>query len=267
MVSLLWQSAAFIAIGSIAGLLGGLLGIGGGTVIVPCLYIVFKYAGLPQSSLMQMAVGTSLASIVFSTLSSSIAHNKRGAVDKNVLRRMIPGIILGCIIGSLLADSISSTLLEVFFGIFAITLSIYFLKAKHEVLDEGNLPSSPLLDISAFVIAVISSILGIGGGVMFVPYLHAHRFHEKKAIGTSSALSVCISLVAAISYLFFGLTDVSEFLCFGYIYLPAFICISISSYLIAPLGANLAHSLPSIILKRLFAFFMLCIGLLMIFKG
>lgn len=264
---LIWQLILFLLVGSIAGLLGGLLGIGGGTIIVPCLYFLFKYSGLPQADLMQLAIGTSLASIVFSTFSSARAHNKRGAVDKKVIKRLLPAILTGCLVGGKLAELTVGLFLEIFFGLFAIALGVYFLKAKHSLTDEGSLPSFPLVDISAFLIASISSIVGIGGGVMLVPYLHAHRFHEKKAIGTSASLSVAISLSAACFYLYFGLDRIHEPLCLGYIYLPAFICLSLSSYLLAPFGAKLAHTLATPHLKKIFAGVMLIIGTLMIFKG
>lgn len=256
---------SYILIGSIAGIASGMLGIGGGTITVPALYIIFKMIGLPQAYLMHLSIGTSLASIVINTFSAARAHHLRGAVMIATVKRMLPGIVLGTILGGFFAHLLSGIILEIFFGLFACSLGIYFLRPIKPMAEERRLPGFPLIDISSTSIALLSNILGIGGGVIIVPYLSAYRVAEKKAIGTSVAISFFISLLGAIFYLIFGLSDVGLGIAFGYIYLPAFVFLSISSYFAAPYGVKLAHYLPAKTLRKYFAGAMIVVGLLMIF--
>jgi uncharacterized protein len=255
----------YFGVGTLAGIAGGMLGIGGGTITVPALFIIFKWIGLPQSYVMQLAIGTSLAAMVINTCSAARAHHLKNAVMWNIVKRMLPGVAIGSMLGGLTAHYVSGIVLEIIFGIFALTLGIHYLKPLNPHVKERALPGFPLVDFFSSLIAWISNILGIGGGVLLVPFLNAYRIHAKKAIGTSVAISIFISSFGALFYLFFGLQDVGFGISFGYIYLPAFFLLSIGSYFAAPYGAMLAHSMPSNTLRKIYAFAMILVGSLMIF--
>jgi uncharacterized membrane protein YfcA len=256
----------YILVGSLAGIAGGLLGIGGGTIIVPCLVIIYKMIELPQAYIMHLAIGTSLASIVFSTLSAARAHNRRSAVAWDFVKRMLPGTLVGCLLGGFFAQAISGVILEIIFGIFVFCLGLHFLRPIKDAHQESAMPGFPLIDISSSLIACLSSVLGIGGGVLIVPFLNHHKVNEKKAIGTSTALSSFISIFGACFYAAFGIEELGVGINLGYIYLPAFIFLSISSYLSAPYGAKLAHRLPTKLLRKIFACTLIFVGVLMIAK-
>lgn len=261
----LLPSLSYLVVGSIAGIASGMLGIGGGTITVPALFLIFKWIGLPQAHLMQMAIGTSLASVVINTFAAARAHNSRGAVMIDTVKRMLPGVVAGTLLGVFFANLLSGIVLEIFFGLFACSLGLYFLRPLKPKTEERHLPGFPLIDMCSTSIALFSNILGIGGGVMIVPYLSAYKIPDKKAIGTSVAVSFFISLLGAIFYLIFGLKEVGLGIAFGYIYVPAFVFLSISSYFAAPYGVKLAHYLPTKTLRKYFAGAMIFVGLLMIF--
>jgi len=265
MTLLLFSFVLYALVGTTAGIAGGMLGIGGGTITVPALFIIFSMIGLPQAYLMHLSIGTSLASMVINTFSATKAHHAKGSVKWDTVKRMLPGVVMGSLLGGLTAHYLSGIILEIIFGLFALALGLHYLRPLKPHGDEGKLPGFPLIDLCSGFIAWISNILGIGGGVLTVPYLNAYRVPEKKAIGTSVAVSFFISLLGALFYLFFGLSDVGFGIAFGYIYVPAFIILSCSSYVAAPYGVKLAHYLPSKTLRKCFAFTMMIVGLLMIF--
>jgi hypothetical protein len=265
MTHLLISYFLYLGVGIVAGIAGGMLGIGGGTITVPALFMIFKWIDLPQNIIMQLAIGTSLAAMVINTSSAARAHHHKNAVMWTVVKRMLPGVAIGSMLGGLTAHYLSGIVLEIFFGIFAFALGIHHLKPLNPQVKERCLPGFPLIDFFSSIIAWISNILGIGGGILLVPFLNAYRIHEKKAIGTSVAISIFISSFGVLFYLFFGLEDIGLGISLGYIYLPAFFLLSIGSYFAAPYGAKLAHSMPSNTLRKIYAFAMILIGSLMIF--
>jgi uncharacterized membrane protein YfcA len=258
------EIAAYALLGIVAGLLSGLLGIGGGVVTVPCLVLIFGLLKFPPDSIMHMAIGTSLAAMVFNTISSTWAHNRRGAVLWDVVIRMMPGIVVGSILGALVAHLLSGDILEIAFGLFAICLGIYLLRPYHLHEGDHRLPGTVALSGVGCGLGWISNILGIGGGIITVPILVAYRVPEKKAIATSAATSFSISLLGALSYLYFGLKHASVKESIGYLYLPAFIVISIATFLAAPYGAKLTHILSPPLLRRIFAGALILTGLVMV---
>jgi uncharacterized membrane protein YfcA len=258
---ILQEILIFLALGSVAGLTAGLFGVGGGLVIVPTLLWVFSSQGIDQSIVMHLAVGTSLATIIVTSLSSIHAHNKRKAVRWSLFLMLTPGIVLGAWLGAATADMLSTLWLQRVFAVFAM------LVALHLVLDadfgkQGNLPGKARMTIAGTIIGVVSSIVGIGGGSMTVPYLHWHGVDMRNAVATSSACGLPIALAGTIGFIFTGWNEGAlPAGSSGYVYWSAMPWIVIATVIFAPVGAGLAHSLPTRILRRLFAMLMFVVGL------
>lgn len=256
--------AAYAMVGAVAGILAGLLGIGGGIVTVPCLYYIFYLIGYPQSYLMLLAVGTSLAAMVFNTASSTWAHHRRRAVLWDAWKKMVLGLLLGSGLGALFAKYLPGTILKIFFGIFLCILAVNFW-GKHSFHEEPHrLPKMPLMLLWSLSIGAISNILGIGGGTLIVPFLTRCKVSSKNAIGTSAACSLLITSIGAVSYLIIGLNKVPLSKEIGYINLPAFIMVGIVSFIMAPLGAKWAHQLPMVQVRKIFAIVLAATGISMI---
>ena len=250
----------YLGLGACAGLLAGLLGVGGGIVIVPMLVFVFTWQKLPAPYIQHLALGTSLATIVFTSFSSVRAHHAHRAVNWQVFRRITPGIVAGTLFGSWIAAQLSTPFLKIFFITFT-----YFVAAQM-ILDIKPKPSRQLPGFAGFSvigggIGIISSLVGIGGGSMSVPFLAWCNVKMHNAIGTSSAIGFPIALSGAVGYLVNGLT-VQGLPAYsaGFIYLPALTGIAAASFCTAPLGARLAHRLPVSRLKKIFALLLLIIG-------
>jgi uncharacterized membrane protein YfcA len=261
------ELSAYAFIGVIAGLLAGLLGISGGIVTVPLLLLVFTLFDFPQAYVMHLAIGTSLAAMVFNALSAAWMHNRKDAVIWKVVKRMAFGLVLGSILGAIVARFLSAVFLELAFGLFACCLGLYMLRGRKPHEGDHPLPGPLALNCIGTGVSFLSNILGIGGGVITVPALMEFRIHEKKAIGTSSATSVIVTFLGALSYMLLGLrrhVAVNDE-AIGYLYLPAFIVISITTFLAAPFGAKLTHTLHPKLLRRIFAAALFATGLSMIF--
>lgn len=255
---------AYLAVGVAAGLIAGMLGLGGGVVIVPALALVFPLLGLPSSVLMHLAIGTSLAVIVPTSISSTLAHYRRGAVDLPLLRLLLPGLVPGALLGGWLADKLPSALLARVFGVFVIgvALQIFF---NATAPGRRPLPGHAGLLATGIVIGTASTLLGIGGGSLTVPFLNYCRVDMRRAVATSSACGLVLGVVGAATFLWAGRDHPGlPPGAIGYLYLPAFVGIAVASVLTAPYGARLAHSLPVPTLKRAFAVFLMLAGLRML---
>lgn len=256
----------YLLLGAAAGFLGGLLGIGGGLIVVPCLVAIFRSLDFPTTYLMHVAVGTSLGAMVFTAAASALAHHLKKGVFWHLFRALLPGIALGTFLGALVADELSSHTLQWIFGICETAFGAYFLfsrkKKEHHATQRK---SFPLLLFTAVGVAIgsISSILGIGGGVITVPTLTALHIPMRNAIATSAATGFLIALIGAVSFLSVGLHAHLWSGTLGYLYLPAFFWIALSSTLAAPFGAKCAHTWPTHLLKHLFGALLLLAGLLM----
>jgi len=253
------EMGLYLILGAIVGILAGLLGVGGGLVIVPVLAAIFLWLGLPHEFIMHLALGTSLASILFTSVASVYSHHQHGAVNWSRAIKLTPGIIMGAWFGGLFAGVLSSDILKPLFATFELLVAAYMLKGS-KATTHNTRPSIIIFSSSGGVIGFISSIVGIGGGSLTVPWLMWHGSSIHKAIATSAAVGFPIALGGTLSYLYSGwnhplLPQYSA----GYIYLPALSGIVLSSVFFAPLGANLAHKLDVKKLKRVFAF--LLIGL------
>ena len=247
-------------VGAFVGVLAGLLGVGGGLVIVPILVFSFTYQGVSSEIIMHLALGTSLASIIFTSVSSFMAHHRRGAVQWSIVRRIVVGILTGTFLGSCFASLLSTDILKIFFVIFLYFVAYQFLTNK-KPKPSRDLPGIPGMFGVGNVIGFISSLVGIGGGAVSVPYMVWSNVPVHRAIGTSAAIGLPIAISGTVGFLFngWGHAQLPSY-SIGFIYLPALIGIAAVSILTAPLGARLAHSLPVDKLKKIFALLLIVVG-------
>jgi hypothetical protein len=253
------------SMGGLAGLMAGLLGIGGGALIVPVLVIVFEMQKMDAGIVMQTALGTSLATIVFTALSSLLAHQRRGAVNWTVFRRITPGIVIGGLAGAAIADRLASRTLQVMFVIFMFAIAVQFARGSMAAPAHRRLPGQAGMSLAGGVIGVASALFGVGGGSLSVPFLTWCSVPVRQAIATSAAIGLPIALSATAGYIVAGWSDPRlPPWSLGYVTLPAFAGIVIASTLAAPLGARLAHRLPETTLRRIFALFVALLGVRML---
>ncbi len=250
----------YVGAGVLAGMLAGLLGVGGGAVIVPMVVFALGWQGAPPEHTMHLALGTSLASIVFTSVSSFMAHHRRGAVAWQVVRRIVVGILLGTFLGATLAARLSTHVLQAIFVIFLYYMA-WQLISHRQPKASRRLPGPWGMFTVGNLIGVVSSFVGIGGGSLSVPFMIWCHVPVHTAIGTSAAIGFPIAMGGALGYLLNGwaanpLPPYSV----GYIYLPALLGIVGASVLTAPLGARLAHRLPVARLRQIFALLLLVIG-------
>ncbi len=258
----------YLIIGALAGVLSGLFGVGGGIIVIPALSTVFlHYTDIPHAYSMQMAVGTSLAIMIFTSASALYAHHKRKSVRWDLFRQMLPGLMIGSIVGAIIAHFLPSSFLQFIFGIFLVIVGLRLIINKISETQKPSL-SLKIIRLSSLLIGALSSLLGVGGGTLLVPFLLRCQLDMREAAGTSIACGLSIGIVATMSFMIAGLFSLKTApWSTGYIYWPAFIGVVITSALLAPLGAVLAHSLPKEQLKRVFGVFLLLIACdMLIFK-
>ncbi len=244
---------ASILLGVAAGIISGLFGIGGGVIIVPVLAMLFTKQGFPGELVMIMSVATSLATIIFTSSFSVLAHHRLNTIRWDRVIALGPGIIVGAATGAIVADHVSGGVLRFMFILYLLAVAIQM--ALQIKPNPGMKPPAKQLDLTASaVIGLLSSILGIGGGTLTVPYLVHFQITMRNAVATASACGLPIAVVGTIGYALLGndakqLPDWS----LGYIYLPAFLGIVLTSIFTAQMGANLAYKLPAQKLKRYFS--------------
>ncbi len=250
----------YLGLGAAAGVLAGLFGVGGGIIIVPVLVLTFAAQGFDSQVLTHLAVGTSLATIVFTSINSVLEHQRKGAVRWPIFAWMSVGILAGAAVGALTASAIAGPMLQRIIGVFAILIAIqmgFDLRPKAQ----GSVPGKPGLVAAGGVIGWASAIFGIGGGSLTVPFLTWRSVPMQQAVATSSATGLPIALASALSFMLLGwqVPGLPEW-SLGYVYLPALLGIALTSMFFARLGARLAHRLSPRLLKRLFALLLLCVG-------
>lgn len=272
----------FLVIGALAGFAAGLFGVGGGTIIVPLLFIVFTQMGYSPDVIMHLALGTSLATIIVTSISSLMAHNKKGSVMWPVFKNLAPGMALGCFFGAGVAGLISGIHLQIIVGIFLLWVAYrMFAKAKNQTaastsntadqdtqFNEIALPSTPKQLAAGGVIGIASAIFGIGGGSLTVPYLTRYGVVMQKAVGTSAACGLPIAIAGALGFMFFGMQqkiDVPNTI--GFVHIYAFLGISVMSFFTAKLGAKVAHILSPAMLKKCFSILLTIVGCYFLYKG
>jgi len=238
--------------GSFSGLLAGLFGIGGGIVLVPFFIALFSAQNFPAPFIMLMAVATSLATIVVTAISASLAHHKLGELQWSIVLKLTPSIFIGAIIGASIASHLATQHLKILLGLFLIYVGLKMANQRPQI--QKNKLSILFFHITGIIIGSLSALLGIGGGTLTVPFLIRQQFSLPHAIAISSSCGLPIALAGTISYALLGWqqTNLPEG-SLGYIYLPAFFGIIISSLITAPIGAKLAHRLPTQQLKRYFS--------------
>ena len=244
----------YLVTGALSGFAAGLFGVGGGLIIVPVLYYVFSAQGYDQQHLMHMAVATSLAVIVITSISSTLAHHRKQAVLWPVALLLVPGIMIGAWFGGVFASTLETKILSSFFATFELAVAISLLLKKQPAQHQTNIKTS-IATVGGTIIGFISTIVGVAGGTMTVPFLHWFNISMHKAVATSAACGFPIALIGTLSYIYTGwgqqLTDSPSI---GYLQLYALAIIASCSFIFAPLGAKLAHTISERVLRLSFSF-------------
>ncbi|WP_017443708.1 sulfite exporter TauE/SafE family protein [Gayadomonas joobiniege] len=232
----------FLASGVVAGILAGFLGIGGGLVVVPLLSFVLPMVGVPEQNLMVIAVGTSMATIIFTALASTNSHRKNHNVVWPAVFSLFPGLMFGALLGGTLGSQMSNNSLALFFGVFCSFLALYVVFGQRYIRPVSDYAQSRVwLSLIGFITGLISSLVGIGGGTMLGPALIWLGLEARRAVGTSATCGLLIAVFGSLSYVINGANavDLPPYT-IGYVYLPAFFAIITTSMLFAPLGAKMA---------------------------
>lgn len=253
---------SFLLLGAVVGFTAGLLGVGGGGIMVPVLTTIFLYQGVPVDKVVHLALGTSMASIIFTSIASLRAHHARDGVIWSIVKQMVAGILIGTFLATFIAASLSSLYLAIFFSLFMAYVSLQMFRDKPASKDM----SSPfVLFLAGTGIGAISALVSIGGGSLTVPFLVSRKVEIKKAIGSSAAIGLPISIAGTIGYVINGWSQTSDdSLTFGFIYLPGVILISLISSIFAPFGAKMAHRLPVPTLKKIFSLLLILLSIKML---
>jgi uncharacterized membrane protein YfcA len=263
---LLMAELALLGVGT--GFLAGLLGIGGGMLMVPFITIILGHRGVAADLSVKMAIATSMATIIFTSISSVRAHHKRGAVRWDIVRRLAPGIVIGSLVGSLGVFSLlKGTALAIFFALFVgFSATQMFLDKKPK--PTRQMPGAAGQFGAGGAIGFISGLVGAGGGFISVPFMTWCNVAIHNAVATSAALGFPIAVANVVGYVASG-QSVQNLPAgsFGYIWLPALAVIAVCSFIVAPLGARAAHSLPVSKLKRIFATILYLLAAYMLWKG
>lgn len=254
---------AFLATGLLAGFLAGFLGIGGGFVVVPALTWLFLQDPATAPYAIHMAVGTSLGTMLVTSLSSIAAHQRKKAINWPLVRSLTPGLLLGAGLGALLADFLNGASLVRVVGVFALLAGLQLILARKPT-GQKPLPGQPGVSLVGLVIGGISSLIGIGGGALTGPWQLWHGIRAQNAVATSAACGYPIAIAGSVSFVALGLGSTLPTGALGYVHLPAFAGIAITSALSAPLGAATVHRLPQAVVKRVFGGFLLLVGVRML---
>jgi uncharacterized membrane protein YfcA len=256
-----------LAMGAGGGFAAGLLGIGGGMVLVPFITMIFTSRGFPPEHIVHMAIATSLATILFTSISSVRAHHKHGAVNWRIVALLAPGIVVGSWIGPWIAKQMNTTVLSVFFGVFVAASATQMLIGKKPA-GSRDLPGTPGMFAAGGLIGVVSGLVGAGGGFLSVPFMTWCNVRIHNAVATSAALGFPIALTGTLSNIWFGMgTPGLPEHSLGFIYLPALAGIVAASMVMAPVGARAAHRMPVDRLRRIFAVVLYFLAAYMLWKA
>lgn len=253
-----------MTLGCIVGVLAGLLGIGGGLIVVPALLYLLPQVGISPDNAMQFALGTSLATIILTSGSSALNHLKLGNVEIFAVKFLLPGVVIGGFCGSTLADLIPGQYLPRVFGVIVFILAIQMFRSIRMV-QQHPMPNAIFTTVSGVFIGTIASLAGIGGGALSVPFLNRYGVEMRKAVGSSSVCGSIIAISGMIGFIWHGshIEELPEY-SLGYIYLPALIFVSCTSILTTRIGAKLAITLPTPMLKKVFAVFLMFVSINML---
>ena len=259
------EYSIFILLGVFSGLIAGLLGIGGGLVVVPVLLLLFPAIGLGDNpNLVHIAIGTSLATILFSSIASIYTHHRNKGVLWDVFIRIAPGVVIGSILGSTIAHLLPGDILKRVFGVLEILIALQMAFGKTPT-PTRKLPSTVPLTGVGVGVGTLGTIMGMGGGALTTPFFLWCNVAARNAMATSAAIGMPNALVGAAGYVLTGwhAPDLPPW-SLGYIYLPALIGIVVPSLFFAPIGATLTHRLPAKTLKRIFSIVLVILGINML---
>lgn len=255
----------YLFIGGCGGFLAGLFGIGGGVIIVPLLALAFHLQGVAPDLILRLAIGTSLACIAATAVSSAWAHHQRGAVRGAWLLRLLPGLVVGAVVGVFIGDALPADLMQTLLAIFFILVAIR-LWVSSQPSAGAAMPGAWGMGLAGLVIGTVSALFGVGGGALTVPYLSWRGAAMTQAVGTSAAAGLPIAIIGGATSVAVGLgTPGLPPWTTGYVNWAAFAGLVVMSVPMARLGAVLAHRLPSVMLRRLFAVLLLLVALKMLF--
>ena len=250
-------AASLLATGVIAGVLAGLLGVGGGIVIVPVLSWLLSASALDPEVTQHLAVATSLATIIPTSISSARSHRKRGSVDMSLLRRWGPGIVIGALVGGVVARFASGDALRLVFGLVALAVAVNMAIPKTLTAADALPRSKAANGALSGVVGLFSSLMGIGGGTLAGPIQSAFSVPIRTAVGTASAMGLLIAVPGTLAFIWAGWgVEGLPPLSLGYVSVPAALLIIPATWFCAPLGASIAHRVDQALLKRLFALFL-----------
>ncbi len=265
---LVWIAGALLVAGAITGILAGVFGVGGGAVVVPVLYELFRLVGVPEEVRMPLCVGTSLAVIIPTSIRSFNAHRAKGAVDMSILRTWAVPVVIGVLAGSVIARYAPADLFKAVFVLVAGVSAIRLLFGKDNWRLGTDMPAGPVMTIYGWLIGVLSALMGIGGGQLSNLFMTFYSRPIHQAVATSSGLGVLISIPGALGYIYAGWPRAAEYpdvaalqwpLAVGYVSLVGFILFVPTSIWTAPIGARLAHSLSKRRLEVAFGVFLLVV--------
>lgn len=258
---LLQLLALLLAIGAVAGLLAGLLGVGGGIVLVAAFFHTFRTLGYDGPQLMQICLATSLATIIVTSTRSVLGHNRKGAVDWGVLRGWGPGIAIGAVAGVLVAAALGSSTLQALFGVLGMAVGLYLAFGRGEWRLGAEMPRGLRRALVSPVVGFLSVLMGIGGGSFGVPLMTLYGTPIHRAVATASGLGVIIAVPSVAGFLLLPIDPAHRPpLTIGAVNLPAFFIVIAMTLLTTPLGVRLAHATDPKPLKRLFAAFLILVA-------
>lgn len=258
--------AFMMAIGAVAGVIAGLLGVGGGIVLVPAFFYLFDHLGYGGPQLMQICLATSLATIVVTSIRSGMAHHKKGALDLSVLRQFGPIILAGAFLGVILATWLKSAALQAIFGGLAFVAGLYMSFGREQWRLGDALPKGPLKWVYGSLIGFFSALMGIGGGSFGVPMMTLYGMPIHRAVATASGFGLFIALPSTLYFLFVPVSPAPP-MTIGAVNLPAFLIVVLMGLVTVPWGAKLAHAMNPKPLKRVFGGFIMLVALNMLRKA
>lgn len=255
---------ALILIGAFAGVIAGLLGAGGGVVLVPAFYYTFTALGYGDGPIMQISLATSLATIIVTSMRSTHAHHKKGAVDWPILRSFAPGIAIGAAIGVVVAAKLPSSALQIIFGLLGAAIGVYFIADRNDWTWKPDLPRMPVRSVWGSVMGFLSVLLGIGGGSFGVPFMSLHGVPIHRAVATAAGFGFLIAVPSVVLWLFTPLPGAVPPGTIGAVNVVAFAIIVPMTILTAPIGARLAHGMQPKRLKQISGVFLIFVALNML---
>ncbi|EEW26084.1 sulfite exporter TauE/SafE family protein [Rhodobacter ferrooxidans] len=263
---LLTLLALLLAIGAFAGVIAGLLGVGGGIVLVPAFFFTFEQLGYGSPQLMQVCLATSLATIIVTSVRSVLAHNRKGAVDWAILRAWGPWIAAGAVLGMALASQLRSTTLQIIFGVLALIAGLYMAFGRADWRLGPQMPGGVTRTGLGGALGFFSVLMGIGGGTFGVPLMSLYSLPIHRAVATAAGFGLIIALPSVLGFLLLDIAVKPPFTV-GAVNLPAFAVIIAMTLITTPLGVRLAHAMDPRPLKRAFAVFILVVALNMLRKA